>query len=1100
MTNQKFSQVSAKISFPVVEDEVLSFWNTDKSFTKSLEATKGKTPFVFFDGPPFATGLPHYGHLLAGTLKDIVPRYWTMRGRHVERRFGWDCHGLPVENEVEKAHKISKHNIEDEWGIGVFNEICRSIVLRYTSEWRAVVERMGRWVDFDNQYRTMDPAFMESIWWVFSEIWKKGLIYQGFRVQPYCPRCATPLSNFEMNEGYKDIQSPSITISFPLLNDPSTKLLVWTTTPWTLPSNVACAVGPTIDYLKVKDGDSTYIIAKDRIGAYYKDASQYTVIEELKGSDLQGLRYLPLFDYFAKTSEKFFTIACADFVSTEDGTGIVHIAPAFGEDDFAVGQKLSLPIVCPVDEEGKFTAEVPEYAGRLVFEADGDIVKRIKTMGRLVHRSTLEHRYPHCYRCDSALIYKAITTWFMKIEPLKQNMLANNQAIHWVPEHLKNGRFGKGVESAPDWNISRNRYWGTPIPVWSCECGHRECVACLEQLHTLAGKGDVAEGERRHTEIIGNAQTDVAARWKTIGAGQPGAKDDVAFAKIPHNDLHRHIIDELELACPKCAKPMVRTPEVLDCWFESGSMPYAQNHYPFENAGAFEKNFPADFIAEGLDQTRGWFYTLTVLSSALFSKTAFKNVVVNGIILSEDGKKLSKRLKNYAPPQEILNRLGADALRLFLINSPAVKAEDLRFSENGVLEMSRSVLLPFWNAYTFFVTYANVDGWTPPEIITLNSRSELDRWVVSLLSSLVASVNREMEEYNLYKVVPLLVDFIDNLTNWYIRRSRRRFWKSENDSDKNAAYTTLYWVLVEFSKVMAPFLPFLTEAIYRNLVAGQNDTAPRSVHCAPYPSSDTALLDPALDEKMRLVRTIVTMARALRSRFNLKTRQPLSELTVVIRNDAKRSLMQDMEALIKEELNVKHVRFDPNEATVVSLSAKANFKRLGKAFGPKMKDAAKIIEAFTVTDIHSLEKGEKREVAGHEVSIEDIEIRRTKREGLEVETEGEITVALNTEVTPELREECLAREFVNRVQTIRKNAGLNVTDRIETRCSCPDTLRIAVTHFGDYVKSETLATSLGWEIDKSSSVEAVEIDDIKAEIQILVAGKVRAPSVESAHE
>jgi isoleucyl-tRNA synthetase len=1091
MTKQKFNPVNAKVSFPEVESSVLSFWNSNKAFAKSLEATKGNNAFVFFDGPPFATGLPHYGHLLAGTLKDIVPRYWTMRGRYVERRFGWDCHGLPVENEVEKAHGISKHNIEDEWGIGVFNEICRSIVLRYTSEWRAVVERMGRWVDFENQYRTMDPSYMESIWWVFSEIWKKGLIYQGFRVQPYCPRCATPLSNFEMNEGYRDVQSPSITIYFPLVNDPQTKLLVWTTTPWTLPSNVACAVGSDIAYLKVQDGDSKYIIAKDRIGVYYKDPSQYTVLEELTGKQLEGMRYAPLFDYFAKTSDKFFTVTCADFVSTEDGTGIVHIAPAFGEDDFVVGQKLSLPIVCPIDDEGKFTAEVPEYAGKLVFDADSDIMKRIKAMGRLVHRSTLEHRYPHCYRCDSALIYKAITTWFMKIEPLKKNMLENNQTIHWVPDHLKNGRFGKGIESAPDWNISRNRYWGTPIPVWLCECGHRECVGSLEQLHALAGRGKPAEGKKRHSETAKKIQADVQTQWKKIClAKESGAKNSgkVVFAEIPSNDLHRHIIDELSLECPKCKKPMKRTPEVLDCWFESGSMPYAQGHYPFENAKSFDANFPADFIAEGLDQTRGWFYTLTVLSSALFGKTAFKNVIVNGIILSEDGKKLSKRLKNYAPPEEVLGRLGADALRLFLINSPAVKAEDLRFSENGVLEMSRSVLLPFWNAYTFFVTYANVDGWAPPKKITLNSANELDRWIVSLLSNIISSVNKEMEEYNLYRVVPLLVDFIDNLTNWYIRRSRRRFWKSENDSDKNAAYTTLYWVLSEFSKVMAPFLPFLTEAIYQNLAAAKGAAAD-SVHCAQYPQSDAALIDSDLDEKMRLVRSIVTMARALRSRYNLKIRQPLSELTVVIRSDAKRGLMQDMEALIREELNVKSVRFGSDEGSVVSLSAKPNFKRLGKVLGPKMKDAAKTIETFTAADIHALEKGEKREVCGYPLVIEDIEVRRTKHEGVEVETEGEITVALNTAITPELCQECLAREFVNRVQTMRKNAGLNVTDRIVVRCACPDALREAVSRFKEYVCSETLATSLSWELDKRTVAEAIEIDEFKGEVQISVVGK-----------
>ncbi len=1084
MTQIVFTPVNAKTSLPGMEQEVLDFWTRDATFKKSLDATRGKDAFVFFDGPPFATGLPHYGHLLAGTLKDIVPRYWTMRGRHVQRRFGWDCHGLPVENEVEKAHGISKHGIEDVWGIDLFNEICRSIVLRYTAQWRTVVERMGRWVDFENQYRTMDPTYMESIWWVFSQMWKKDLIYQGFRVQPYCPRCATPLSNFEMNEGYKDVQSPSITISFPLANDPSTKLLVWTTTPWTLPSNVACAVGPEIRYLKVKDKDSVYIIAKDRIGAYYKAASEYSVLSEVSGKELEGLNYVPLFKYFAGESDKFFTVTCADFVSTEDGTGIVHIAPAFGEDDFIVGKKLGLPIVCPVDEEGKFTDEVPDYRGRLVFEADSDIVKSIKAMGRLVHRGTLEHRYPHCYRCDSPLIYKAITTWFMKIEPLKKNMLDNNQKVHWVPAHLQNGRFGKGVESAPDWNISRNRYWGTPIPVWSCECGHRECVGDLRRFHELAGGGGAwRRGEALHDDAIDTVKKHVLEKRRILDI-----KDEKAgtFADIPKNDLHRHIVDAMKLQCPKCGRTMTRTPEVLDCWFESGSMPYAQNHYPFENADAFDKNFPADFIAEGLDQTRGWFYTLTVLSSALFSRTAFKNVIVNGIILSEEGKKLSKRLKNYAPPEDVLAKLGADALRLFLINSPAVKAEDLRFSETGVQEMSRAVLLPFFNAYSFFVTYANVDGWTPPTVFSLKSSNELDRWIVSELNNLIGSVNREMENYNLYKVVPLLVEYIDNLTNWYIRRSRRRFWKSENDSDKNFAYSTLYWVLVEFSKVMAPFLPFLTEAIYRNLVAARNAAAPQSIHCARYPESDPALFDAALDEKMRLVRLVVIMGRALRSRHNLKIRQPLSQMTVVVRDDGKRRLLGEMDGLIREELNVKAVRFDADEESVVSLSAKANFKRLGKALGPKMKEAARLIESLSGVDITAMEQGERRSVLGHELTIEDIDVRRSKRTGVEVETQEGITVALNTEITPELCEECLAREFVNRVQTLRKTSNFNVTDRITIRCECPEPLKSALLHFKEYVCSETLATELEWVLASGETAEKIAIDEYKADVQVKV--------------
>jgi len=1081
MSKEFFDPISSQVSFPDVERRVLDVWEKEKTFETSLKLTRGKEAFVFYDGPPFATGLPHYGHLLAGTLKDIIPRYRTMKGRYVDRRFGWDCHGLPVENEMEKEFKVSGKRDIEKLGIHLFNEACRSIVLRYTGQWETVVNRMGRWVDFANQYRTMDPPYMESIWWVFRQMWDKGLIYRGFRVQPYCPRCATPLSNFEVNEGYKEISGPSITVTFPLVDDPSTKILVWTTTPWTLPSNVALAVGEKISYVKIRDGENIYIMAKERLGAYYKDLSTIEIIKEMTGGGLVGLRYIPIFDYFKDKDSRFFTVTAADFVSTEDGTGIVHIAPAFGEDDFIVGQKMGLPIVCPVDDEGKFTDDVPQWQGKLVYTADDEITRQIKTSGRLFHKTTVLHRYPHCYRCDTALIYKAITTWFMKIEPLKANMLENNQQIRWVPPHLQNGRFGKGIESAPDWNISRNRYWGTPIPVWLCDCGHKECVGGLDELHTLIGGGDKSTGESIHAQTARRVQEslkakDAAQRLFDAGIDSVWA-ERLANVNISSVDIHRHIIDNFEVKCPKCGALMKRTTEVLDCWFESGSMPYAQQHYPFDNKEIFEKNFPADFIAEGLDQTRGWFYTLTVLSGALFGKPAFKNVIVNGIILAEDGKKLSKRLRNYAPPEDILNKLGADALRLFLINSPAVKAEDLRFSEKGVTEMSRAVLLPFWNAYAFFVTYANVDGWKPSDLNPPKGGTELDRWIVSLLSDVILSVNKEMELYNLYKVVPHLVDFIDNLTNWYIRRSRRRFWRSENDGDKHIAYGTLYYVLVQFSKVMAPFLPFVTETIYRNLVHGKLANEPSSVHLTAYPTVESDAIDEPLELKMQLVRQAVAMGRALRSRFTIKTRQPLSEFTVVLSDRKKIDLIRDMEELVKEELNVKKVSFDSDEERVVSISAKPNFKKLGKIFGQKMKEAGALIEQFSAADIKKLEGGAAIDVMGTALTYGDIEIRRAKREGLEVETEGELTVALEVTITPELKRECVAREFVNRVQNRRKEIGLNVADRIIIRYSSPKEIEDALADFRSYVCAETLAVDI--ESVPSAAINNAEKVDVE---------------------
>lgn len=1093
MSNGHFKPVQTQIRFPEVENEVLSFWKEENIFYKSLENTKDNNQFVFYDGPPFATGLPHYGHLLAGTLKDIIPRYWTMRGCYVERRFGWDCHGLPIENEMEKEFNVSGKRDIEKLGLHLFNEACRSIVLRYTGQWQSVVERMGRWVDFNNQYRTMDASYMESIWWAFKRVWEKGLIYEGFRVQPYCPRCTTPLSNFELNEGYKDARSPSITVTFPLVDDPDTKILVWTTTPWTLPSNVVLVVGDDISYVKVKDGNNFYILAKERFSSYYHSESpDKVIVEEFKGSALVGKRYVPLFEYFAGRSDKFFQIASAAFVSTEDGTGIVHIAPAFGEDDFQVGQKLNLPVVCPVDAEGKFTEEVPDWKDKLVFDADHDIIQALKNMGRLVRRATIDHRYPYCYRCDTPLIYKSIDTWFMKIEPLKANMLRNNRRIHWVPDHLRDGRFGKGIESAPDWNISRNRYWGTPIPVWICaDCGHKECVGSLDELHQLIGGGNKQKGKQHHTDAVKAVRSVIKkeAREKFRGFGIDAQwADKVAATDIQESDIHRHIIDDIPVVCPKCKSlSMKRTPEVLDCWFESGSMPYAQSHYPFENQTVFEQNFPADFIAEGLDQTRGWFYTLTVLASALFEKEAFKNVIVNGIILAEDGKKLSKRLKNYTPPQEILEKLGADALRLFLINSPAVKADDLRFSEKGVTEMARAILLPFWNAYAFFVTYANVDGWKPGSAYALSSTHELDQWIISLLNHVIDSVNREMREYNLFRVVPLLVDFIDNLTNWYIRRSRRRFWKSENDVDKNSAYETLYFVLVEFSKIMAPFLPFLTDALYRNLVASVSGRAPASIHLTRYPTADPALVMPDLETRMALIRQVVAMGRVLRSRYTIKNRQPLSALTIVIKDDRKRSLIEDMSLFVKEELNVKSVVFDSNEHALVQVSAKPNFRHLGKIYGSKMKEAARIVEAFTADDITALEKGQTRDILGHSITFGDLDVRRVKREGIEVETQGEITVALDTEITPGLLAEGHAREFINRIQNMRKEGNLNVTDRIAIMCVCEAVLQEALITYKDFICAETLGTEITWQHGSSfRNPQRVDVNGYQAEIAIAV--------------
>ncbi len=1003
--------------------EVLKFWASERIFERSLEQRKDAPEYVFYDGPPFATGLPHYGHLLAGTIKDIVPRYQTMRGHYVKRRFGWDCHGLPVEYEVEQDLKISGKRDIETMGVDVFNERCRSIVLRYTREWREVVTRMGRWVDFDHDYKTMDPSFMESIWWVFKALWEKELIYEGHRIVPYCPRCTTPLSNFETNQGYTDVQDPAVTIRFQLEGVERTYVLAWTTTPWTLPSNMALAVGKDIAYLKIKDGDDTYYLAKDRVPAYYKKGAKYEVLEELTGASLVGLRYVPLFPYFAAFKAKgAFRVIAADFVSTGDGTGVVHIAPGFGEDDSRAGQVEKLPAPCPVDDEGRFTDEIPDYVGRAVKEADADIIKRLKHEGKLIHQSVIVHSYPHCWRCDTPLIYRAISAWYVRVEQIRDRIIQANSQTKWVPSHLRDGRFGKWLEQARDWNISRNRYWGTPLPVW-CSDDRKEvvCVGSTAELEALSGH------------------------------------------KV--TDLHKHFVDKIEIPSREGRGMLKRIPEVLDCWFESGAMPYAQAHYPFENRQQFESHFPADFIAEGLDQTRGWFYTLTILATALFDKPAFRNVVVNGLVLAEDGRKMSKRLKNYPDPTSMINQYGADALRLYLVNSPVVRAEDLRFSEAGVQELLRNLLIPLWNAYGFFVTYANVDGWSPEKGrlesgVRRQNENLLDRWILSSLETLSANVTESMDNYDLQNSVRPFVRFIEDLTNWYIRRSRRRFWKSQDDGDKAQAYETLYYVLVQLSKIAAPFIPFTSEAIYRNLrTAGMPD----SVHLCDFPQGDSTRRDAALERQMAAVMTVVELGRTLRSAHDLKVRQPLKTIHVACRNAELLASIEALKDVLLEELNVKDAEFRAHESDFATLKVKANFARLGPKLGPLVKKAASIVAALKTEQIEVLAGGESLTVMVEgqalELTLEDVIVEHLPREGSVVAAQGGIVVALDTALTPELVEEGMAREFVSKLQNMRKTADFEVTQRIRVQFTGDAAVKSAVMKHLDYITTETLSLS-----------------------------------------
>lgn len=863
-----FNPVDPKQILPKLEEEILKFWEENKIFEKSLEKRKDAPLYSFYDGPPFATGLPHYGHIVASTMKDVVPRYWTMRGYFVPRVWGWDCHGLPIENIAEKELGIKrKKEILEKYGVERFNEICRSKVLEYVEDWKKIIRRMGRWADMENAYKTMDLPFMESVWWVFKELWDKGLIYEGYRSMHICPRCETTLSQSEVAEGYKTIKDLSAVAKFELEDEPGEYLLAWTTTPWTLIGNVALAVGKNIDYAKVKIENEYFILAKERCEEMLLD-KKYDIIEEFKGDKLVGKKYKPLFDYYSGDEnlgnlENGWKIYPADFVTTDEGTGIVHIAPAFGENDMNLGQKYSLPFVSHIDMDGVIRAEAADFAGLDVKpvedaqKTDLEIIKFLASKNLLFAKRQYEHSYPFCWRCDTPLLNYATSSWFVNITEIKNRMLELAKDINWSPAHIKEGRFGNWLEDARDWSISRQRFWASVIPIWRCECGEMKVLGSVAELENASGQ------------------------------------------KI--SDLHKHVVDKITFKCEKCGGEMKRVPDVLDTWFDSGSMPYAQAHYPFENKENFEKSFPAQFIAEGVDQTRAWFYYLHAIATAIKGSSAYKNVIVNGIVLAEDGKKMSKRLQNYPDPVKVLDKYGADALRYYLMSSPVVAAENLAFSEKDLDENVRGMLRMLWNSYSFFVLYANIDKFEPKSDIGSVSWSDLgnllDRWIVSELNALIKNVNKHMENYELNKAARLYPVFIDSLSNWYIRRSRKRFWKSVNDTDKHQAYETLHYVLVEISKLMAPFTPFVAEEIYKNL------TGYESVHLADFPTADEKLIDEELNKKMQLTRRFVKMGLAARAKAGIKVRQPLLELKI------NEDVGKDLGELIMDEVNVKKVQF-----------------------------------------------------------------------------------------------------------------------------------------------------------------------------------------------
>ena len=1023
---------SAQFSFVDMEHEILALWDEIGAFQQTLENTKEKKPYIFYDGPPFATGLPHHGHLVASTIKDIVPRYWTMQGRYVLRRFGWDCHGLPIEHEIDKKLGMSAQDAVEKLGVAGYNDECRAIVQRYVSEWRHTITRIGRWIDFDNDYKTMDTWYMESVWWVFKQLWDQGLIYQGSKVMPVSTALGTPLSNFEATSNYMDVQDPAVTVLFDLL-DEDAAIAAWTTTPWTLPSNLALCVGGDIDYVLVHDAElgRDIYLAEARSSAY----GDLEVRARLKGSELVGKRYQPIFPYFAdQVEEGAFVVVSDDYVTTESGTGVVHQAPAFGEDDYRVLQAHGIQaFACPVSVSGIFTDEVTDFAGQYVKDADKEIIRYLRDAGSLYRQDVIQHSYPYCYRSDTPLIYRAIPSWYVNVTSIKDKLLAANEQIRWVPEHIKEGRFGNWLAGAQDWAVSRNRVWGTPLPIWINDTtGQSICMGSIEEL-----------------------------------AGYTGTTVD---------DLHREHVDPLSFSIAGEEGTYQRVPEVLDCWFESGSMPYAQLHYPFENQNVFQAGFPAEFIAEGLDQTRGWFYTLTVLAAAIYDKPAFRNVIVNGMVMAEDGKKMSKRLRNYTPPDELMEAYGADALRLYLINSGLARGEEQRFADSGVRDMTRRALLPWYNAFSFLQTYAAIDQWSPEKGLHFED-NVLDQWLMSRLQTLKSNIATEMEAYRLYNVVPQLFDFIEDLTNWYIRLNRGRFWGEEITADKISAYSTLYTVLVELSQVMAPFTPFLSEHLYRSLAA-LSGTAPIpvSVHMCDYPKPEEGRIKPDLEQAVARMQQVILLGRQKREDVKIGLRTPLSRLTVVNRDQHLLDEMQALVGYLRDELNVREVEFSADEGAYIELVAKPNFPLLGKRLGKEMKRFQQAIGQLGAVDIAALQRDGQITLEGEVFSTDEIQVLQQAREGTNTVSNSLIAVDLDCELTPELIRGGYAREMINRIQRARKDLGFDVSDRILVQFTADGELAQAAQEHGSYVAGEVLA--LAFEADDAlpSDAQHAEID------------------------
>lgn len=1043
-----FKQLTDKLNYFELEQQILKFWDEQKVFEKSVSTRAGMPRFTFYEGPPTANGRPGIHHVMARTLKDMICRYKTLRGFQVPRKAGWDTHGLPVEIEVEKALGIKHKDEIVKYGVAKFNEECRKSVWKYKTEWEEMTRQMGYWVDLAHPYVTFENTYIESVWWALKQFFEKGLIYKGFKIQPYCPRCETPLSSHEVAQGYKDVKDPSIYVKLAVKGESErTFFLVWTTTPWTLISNVALAVHPDVDYVKVKHKDENLILALARLSVL---GEEHEILETFKGSALIGKEYERLFS-FHPVKEKGWYVVGADFVTTEDGSGIVHMAPAYGEDDYQAGLRHGLPVIHPVNKSGEFGPEVTPYAGKFVKEADADIIADLKQTGILFKKEQYLHSYPHCWRCSSPLLYYARESWYIKTTSYAPEMIAQNRSINWVPKELGEGRFGNWLEENKDWALSRDRFWGTPLPIWLCQsCGKQKCVGSVEELRS--------------------------------GKNVPASID-----------LHKPAVDAVTFEC-ECGGVMNRTPELIDVWFDSGSMPFAQWHYPFENKEEFERSYPADYISEGIDQTRGWFYTLHAIGTALFGRSAFRNVLVNELILDKSGQKMSKSKKNTVDPFELIRQYGADSTRWYLIANSPVWRPTLFDTEN-IGDVQRRFFGTLLNTYAFFALYANVDSFKYEESpVPYAERPEIDRWILSELNSLLKGYLKWMDEYDVTRAARAISEFtIDKLSNWYVRRNRRRFWKSERGKDKTAAYQTLYECLTTVCKMVAPFAPFLAEEVYRNLNSVARREQSESVHLSLLPEPEGRNIDRELEERMEKAILIVGLVRAMRMKANLKVRQPLSKILIPVSSDKERDRINKMRDVILEEINVKGIEFVTEESGIVKRKAKPNFKTLGPKFGKSVQVVAAKIRQLPAADINRLlaegTLSMKTDGQVFDISPDDVEIQHEEMKGWMVESSGPVTVALDTQLNDVLIDEGLAREFVNRIQNLRKDAGFDVTDRIRIFYRSSDRLKKALDRMMKYVREETLAKEVkGLMEGNNQGVPAKE--DINGELCEIVLEKV----------